>query len=110
MPRRSLARSLAVRFVCHKWSAHSRVRHVVDRATVLFICMDGVGGGGEGGSISMIDNLVPRFLSYSSLRSEREKVTDNPGIKRESDGSMLPFTRSSISLTRKNLSSSPFTP
>ena len=58
----------------------------------------------------MIDNLVPRFLSYSSLRSEREKVTDNPGIKRESDGSMLPFTRSSISLTRKNLSSSPFTP
>ena len=54
----------------------------------------------------MIDNLVPRFLSYSSLRSEREKVTDNPGIKRESDGSMLPFTRSSISLTRKNLSSS----
>ena len=34
VPRRSLARSLAVRFVCHKWSAHSRVRHVVDRATV----------------------------------------------------------------------------
>lgn len=48
MPRRFLARSLAVRFVCHKWSAHSRVRHVVERATVLFIGMDGGGGGGGG--------------------------------------------------------------
>ena len=58
--------------------------------------MDGVrgGGGGNGEYINDKDNLVPRVLSYSSLRSEREKVTDNPGIKRESDGSMRPFTRS----------------
>ena len=94
MPRRSLARSLAVRFVCCKWSAHSRARHVVERATVLFICMDGVRVRWE--YINDKDNLVPRVLSYSSLRSEREKVTDNPGIriKRQSDGSMRPFTRS----------------
>ena len=46
VPRRSLARCLAVRFVCYKWSTHSRVRHVVERATVIFICMDRAGGKG----------------------------------------------------------------
>ena len=66
--------------------------------------------GGAGGVrweyINDKDNLVPMVLSYSSLRSEREKVTDNPGnavirIKRGSDGSMRPFTRSVFLRLRK---------
>ena len=75
MPRRSLARSLAVRFVCHKWSAHSRVRHVVDRATVLFICMDGVGGGGVRGEY--INDRQPRSqVSLLLVPPERERESN----------------------------------
>ena len=74
MPRRSLARSLVVRFVCHKWSAHSRVRHVVNRAPVLFICMDGGGGGVRG---EYINDRQPRSqVSLLLVPPERERESN----------------------------------